>query len=98
MEKIPHLKRYLFRERLVRAILKEWREKKDKIYLRSIYYKYDLPYFKCRDFLSKLARDNVVVIVKEDKDRIIRKPHIAFSLPPEGVERLNNELLYASTI
>lgn len=79
----------------MRAILKEWREKRDWIYLRSICYKYDLPYFKSRNFLSRLARDNIVIVKKPE---VMIKPQIIFQLTSDGLVKLKQELLYASTI
>jgi hypothetical protein len=101
VKEVVYLRKYLFRERLIRVILKEWREKKDpfsQLHLRSICYKYDLSYDKSRNFLSRLKRDNVVVMVKPVPANHVIKAPIVFLLAPGGVEKLEKELKYASII
>jgi len=89
------LKKYLFRERLIRAILKEWSIKKENISLRSIYYKYNLPYFKSRNFLIRLAKDGIITW---RKDPYRKKNPSEFSLTPNSKKKLQEELLYASSV
>jgi len=96
MSNLP-LKKYLYRERLVRVILKEWREIKgqDWISVRSISKKYDLPYFNALNFLKRLAVDNIIswrpVPYRE-------KPPLDFKLTPDGERKFKEELFYASSV
>jgi RIO-like serine/threonine protein kinase len=89
------LKKYLFRERVVRVILEEWRKSKEWISLMSISRKYNLPYFNTRNFLVRLAKDNVITWYK-DPYRI--KTPSGFKLTPDGEKKLRIELLYASAV
>jgi len=89
------IKKYLFRERAVRAIIEEWRKSKGLISLISISRIYDLPYSRTLNFLKRLDRDRVIKWRKVPG--AIKSPS-DFELTPEGERILKGELLYASSI
>jgi len=86
------LKKYLFRERMIKAILNETETKKDWISLRSICYKYDLPYFRARNFLLRMVRNGFFILYH---DPFAVKHEILFLFVEEGRNRLKEELKYA---
>jgi len=90
-------RKYLFRERTVRAILKEWREIRgqDWMSVRFITKKYDLPYFNTLSFLKRLAKDHIITW-RRVPYRV--KPPLDFKLTPDGVRKLKEELFYASPV
>jgi len=94
MNAAPHLKKYLFRERLIRAILKEWKVKKN-LSLPAICNQHDIPYFKSRTFLTRLAKDGIITWRKGERG--LKKTPSDFWLNPNAEKRLQEELLYASS-
>jgi hypothetical protein len=97
MDTLP-LRKYLFRERVVRVILKEWKLRRDKQFwlsLNSLSKGYNLPYFRVRNFLIRLAKDGIITWRHE---RDSRRTPSDFRLTGDSEKKLQAELLYASSV
>jgi hypothetical protein len=91
-------KKYLYRERVVRVTLAEWKqigEKEFWISAAAITKKYELPYFRTLNFLKRLATDGVITWRQV---RPLRRTQSDFRLTPDGEKILRSELDYASSI
>jgi len=97
MDTLP-LKKYLYRERVVRVVLSEWKQLREREFwlsTASIAKKYDLPFFKTFNFLKRLATDHVITWRRIDG---LKRTPSDFRLTPDGEKKLQDELSYASSI
>jgi len=88
------IEKILFRERAVRAILGERRERDDWIWLKDLTDHYNLPYHKTLHFLKRLAERGIITWRRSSKRKSSWNP-LFFRVTESGKKILEEELKYA---